>query len=71
MLRFIAGYDNSVTLHIFLDRSVLEVFIDDGMTSLISRIYPSLADSLGIGVFSRGGSARLLSMDIWQLASIW
>ena len=63
--------NGALTLHIFLDRSVVEVFVNSGMSSQVSRIYPSLSDSLGIGVFSRGGSAHLLSLDIWQLASIW
>ncbi len=59
-----------VTLHIFLDRSVIEVFADEGRTLLTGRIYPTLADSLGVALFSRGDSARLQSLDIWTMKSI-
>jgi beta-fructofuranosidase len=60
-----------VTLHIFLDRSVIELFTDDGRTLLTGRIYPTLAESLGVALFSHGGSTRLLALDIWTMRSIW
>ncbi|MCB0204697.1 MAG: glycoside hydrolase family 32 protein [Anaerolineae bacterium] len=65
------GANGTITLRIFLDRSVLEVFVNGGLSSVVARIYPSLPESLGVGLFSRGGSARLKSLDIWSLASIW
>ena len=57
-------------LHIFLDRSVIEVFANSRLC-LTKRIYPSRADSLGVGLFARGGSATVRSMDVWQTAAIW
>ncbi len=60
-----------VTLHIFLDRSVIEVFTDDGRTILATRIYPTRPDSLGLSLFSRGGPAVIKSLDIWEMGSIW
>jgi len=60
----------TLMLHIFLDRSVVEVFAN-GRACLTSRIYPSRVDSLGIGLFARGGSATLKSMSIWEMKSIW
>jgi len=57
-------------LHIFLDRSVLEVFANDH-TCLAGRIYPTRTDSLGVDLFARSGSVRLKSMSIWSLGSIW
>jgi sucrose-6-phosphate hydrolase SacC (GH32 family) len=59
-----------VKLHIFLDRSVLEVFVN-GRYYLASRIYPERRDSLGLELFSRRGKVRVRSLDIWHLASIW
>jgi len=59
-----------VRLHIFLDRSVLEVFAGDS-TCLASRIYPERADSLGLELFSTRGSARLVTMDMWRMGTIW
>jgi beta-fructofuranosidase len=57
-------------LHIFLDRSVLEVFANDH-TCLASRIYPTRPDSLGLDVFARYGRAGLISIDIWKIDSVW
>ena len=67
----LAAPGEPVTLHIFLDRSVIELFADDGHTLLTSRIYPTLAESQGVALFSHGGAARLLALDIWSLRSIW
>ncbi len=47
-----------------------EVFAN-GRACITERIYPSRADSLGIDLFARGGSARLTAIDIWEVASIW
>jgi len=56
-------------LHLFLDRSVIELFAD-GWCSLTGRVYPTRADSLGIDLFAQGGSARLLRLDAWPLRAI-
>lgn len=62
--------DEVLTLHIFLDRSVLEVFVN-GWCYLASRIYPERLDSLGLELFARKGGVEVKSLDIWHLASIW
>jgi hypothetical protein len=30
-----------------------------------------LADSVGLDLFARGGTAKLNSVDVWELESIW
>jgi beta-fructofuranosidase len=62
--------DELLTLHVFLDRSVLEVYANT-RACLTSRIYPSRADSLNVGLLSKEGSARLRSLDAWEMNSIW
>ncbi len=57
-------------LHIFLDRSVVEVFVNS-RCYLASRIYPERRDSLGLELFARKGRIKVRSLDIWRLASIW
>jgi beta-fructofuranosidase len=57
-------------LHIFLDRSVLEVFANEH-TCLASRIYPTRPDSLGVDLFARRGQVRLKSLEVWEMGSIW
>lgn len=59
-----------VQLHIFLDRSVIEVFAN-GRACITARVYPSRPDSLGVHAFARGGDARLRSLDVWEMEAIW
>lgn len=60
----------TVRLHIFLDNSVIEVFINDRL-ALTSRVYPQRATSLGLDVFAEGGDVKVKSIDIWQMQPIW
>jgi beta-fructofuranosidase len=57
-------------LHIFVDRSVVEVFAN-GRACAASRVYPSGSDSLGVALFAKGGAAEARSIDIWEVGSIW
>jgi beta-fructofuranosidase len=56
-------------LQVFLDGSVIEVFASR-RACLTERIYPTRADSLGVTALARGGTARLLSLDVWELRPI-
>jgi beta-fructofuranosidase len=56
-------------LRVFIDASVIEVFAN-GRASISDRVYPSNPASLGIGLFSKGGTARLRSMNVWDLKPI-
>ena len=64
------GPDGTLTLRVFLDHSVIEVYANR-TACITGRIYPSRLDSLGIDVFAEGGGVRLSSLDTWQMASIW
>jgi len=64
------GKGRSLDLHVFLDRSVVEVFAN-GQTCLSSRIYPSQANSLGVDLFCRCGQATVETLDVWTMKSIW
>ncbi len=59
-----------LTLHVFLDGSVIEVFAN-GRGCLAERIYPTRANSLGIDLFTQGGTAAVGRLDVWELQSIW
>ena len=61
---------NELKLHVFIDKSVLEVFINDGMTSVTRVEYPGEND-LGVSVFAENGSAALKSLDAWEMKPIW
>ncbi|MEO5951514.1 MAG: glycoside hydrolase family 32 protein, partial [Chloroflexia bacterium] len=57
-------------LHIFVDHSIVEVFAND-RTCITGRIYPTLPDTMGINIIVNGGRTNLLSLDVWELNSIW
>jgi fructan beta-fructosidase len=59
-----------VKLHIFVDRSSLEVFANDGEKVMTDRIYPP-PWSTGIEVYSIGGAGKVISLTVWPLKSIW
>lgn len=63
-------YGATVELHVFIDRSVVEVFVNM-RHYLGKRIYPSRQDSIGVEAYSVGGQATLLSLDAWRLSPIW
>ena len=56
----------AVRLHIFVDRSSVEVFGNDGQVAMAERIFPD-AGSLGVEVFADGGEAMLTALDIYEL----
>ena len=56
-------------LRVFIDRSIIEVFANDRQC-LTVRVYPHQL-SRGVSLFARGGGARVLSLDCWQMRSIW
>ena len=67
-LRLSAG--RPVRLHIFVDRCSVEVFANNGERVISDLIFPSLS-SQGIELFSKGGEAEILYLDIWNLKSAW
>jgi sucrose-6-phosphate hydrolase SacC (GH32 family) len=59
-----------VRLHVFVDWSSVEVFARDGQIVFTDRIFPS-PESDGVALYARGGTARLVSLDAWELDSVW
>jgi len=56
-----------LTLRVFVDRSVVEVFANDRQAAL-RRIYPLRSDSVGVSVFAQGGPASVRQVQAWQMA---
>lgn len=61
---------DSVILHVYLDRSSVEVFANEGAINMTSRIYPKTT-SLNLQFFSVGGKVTIDSVQAWQLKDIW
>ena len=62
--------DGRVKLHVFVDRSSVEVFANDGLRTLTHRIFPDSASS-GVSLMARGGEAQLVELTTWPLKSVW
>lgn len=62
--------DEPLTLRVFIDRSVVEVFVNDNQ-ALAARVYPEELDSLGVSVRAIGEDAQLRSLDAWQMNGIY
>jgi beta-fructofuranosidase len=59
--------DRILTLHLFLDRSTLELFINEGSYVMSGYIFPE-PTSKRISFFSENGSTFIRDIDFWELA---
>lgn len=62
--------DEPLRLRVFIDRSVVEVFINDKQC-LAVRVYPGREDSVGVSLRAQGQQALVKSLDAWQMHSIY
>lgn len=54
-------------LHIFVDKSIIEVFIHD-RHCVTQRVYPRLAESRNTFLFSTGGKTHIKKVNAWKMA---
>lgn len=64
------GPDEPLRLRVFVDRSVVEVFVNEKQCVAL-RVYPGREDSLGVSLRSQGQEAVLKSLDAWQMTNIY
>lgn len=62
--RFLLAESEPLMLQVFLDHSVIEVFLN-GREAFATRVYPTRNDSTHIGLYASGGIAVLRSLSIW------
>ena len=62
--------DPKVDAVIVANPSVVEVFVN-GRQCVAVRVYPGRPDSTGISLISRGQESEVLSLDCWQMRSIY
>ena len=60
----------TLKLHLFIDKSSLEVFVIDGETVMTARIYPDQT-SISVELFSDSGDTKLIKLDAWELKNSW
>jgi len=57
-----------VTMRVFLDRSIVEVYVNG--CAQTARVFAP-PDALGLKVFPLGEDAKLKSLSVWKMKSIW
>ncbi len=63
-----ASEQGAIKLRVFLDKSVIEVFVDDG-ARVATNFIDCGTNDLGIELFATGGEAAFSSIDIWEMES--
>ena len=61
--------DNQIRLHIFVDKSSIEIFANDGKDVFTLLTYPGEAQT-GIELFAQKKGTKM-ELDAWMLKSIW
>ncbi|MGM7723211.1 glycoside hydrolase family 32 protein [Metabacillus sp. Hm71] len=59
-----------LSLRVFIDRSSIEVFANDGEATMTSRIYPK-EERLGIELVAENGTGQVSEFTYWNLKDIW
>ncbi len=67
---FLLNPGETVKLRIFVDKSVVEVFVN-GKQCVAMRVYPGRDDSKGVSIRAQGQEAELISLDAWQMKNIY
>jgi sucrose-6-phosphate hydrolase SacC (GH32 family) len=59
-----------VRFRILVDRSAVELFVQDGRATFTNLVYPP-ANTQAIEFYSRNGSSGKVTFDVWRLQSTW
>ena len=57
-------------LRIFIDKSLVEVYANDGEVVLTAQVFPEPSQT-GIELFSNGEKSMVNSIKVWRLRSVW
>jgi sucrose-6-phosphate hydrolase SacC (GH32 family) len=57
-----------VTVHVFVDRSMIELYVNGNANTVASRQPPT---AQGVALFSIGGTCTLETLDVWRMKSPW
>jgi fructan beta-fructosidase len=62
--------DGALRLHVFVDTSSVEVFVNHGERVFTVLSFPS-AESRGVKIFGPENQARIRALNVWNLKSSW
>jgi sucrose-6-phosphate hydrolase SacC (GH32 family) len=66
---YVFDYNDTIHVNIFLDHSVLEVFVDQ-LTVFSTRVYPSRVESQKVDLVVNAGTVKVIQVDQWQMADM-
>jgi len=61
--------ENVLRIHAFVDRGIIETFVNKREVGTLRPLYNINYQSLRL--FSEGGTARVRTVDVWEIGSIW
>jgi len=64
------GADEPLKFQLFLDRSVLELFVNGGRIA-VTRLLTITETTPTLTISAEAGSLTVISLDLWQLRTIW
>ena len=67
VLEPIAG---KIKLQILIDRASIEIFGNDGLVTMFYIVWPDPGNKT-LALSSSGGEAQIVSMDVYEIASVW
>jgi sucrose-6-phosphate hydrolase SacC (GH32 family) len=62
--------NGKLQLHIFYDKSIVEVYANDGSAVFTVQLFPD-ENNNGIELYNNGGPAIFEHIDFWKINSIW
>jgi beta-fructofuranosidase len=64
------NYENPIEMQIFVDKKIVEVFVDGGKYCISRQVREENVKGEYIALTSLGGTAKLVSLDAWKLKEI-
>jgi len=59
----------TIKLHVFIDRSVLEIYINE--CEAVTHVVDTDTSGWDVEIFANHGSIAVVTLDIWEVESIW
>lgn len=66
----LALINGRVNLRVFFDKSIVEVYANDGSAVMTAQLFPAESEN-GIELFSEGGMGEFSNTRIWNMKSAW
>ncbi len=68
--KFIKPKNGKIKLRIFFDKSIVEVFANDGEAAMTVQLFPNEKNN-AVELFSNGKNVFFEIVNLWQMKSIW